>query len=95
MYTIVNYFFIFLKHYKRRCRTPPCIQLMKLKIVTDKKMINNTITLAKYKLSQHRVQGTKSNLNIFEVAQLMDAIKFGDQIKNVENISIFQGIILN
>jgi hypothetical protein len=55
-------------------------------------MINNTVKLAQYKLSQHRLQGTKSKLNIFEVAQLMDTIKTAEQIKNSTNNSIFYSI---
>lgn len=58
-------------------------------------MINNTVKLAQYKLSQHRVQGTKSKLNIFEVAQLMDSIKMAEQIKNVQSNSIFHSIHMN
>lgn len=58
-------------------------------------MINNSVKLAQYKLSQHRVQGTKSKLNIFEVAQLMDALKNADQISNVVSRSIFHNIYLN
>ncbi len=58
-------------------------------------MINNSVKLAQYKLSQHRVQGTKSKLNIFEVAQLMDALKNADQISNVVSRSIFNNINLN
>lgn len=55
-------------------------------------MINNSVKLAQYKLSQHRLQGTKSKLNIFEVAQLMDAIKIADQMKNVQTSSLFYSI---
>lgn len=55
-------------------------------------MINNTVKLAQYKLSQHRLQGTKSKLNIFEVAQLMDTIKTAEQIKSSSNNSIFYSI---
>ncbi len=58
-------------------------------------MINNTVKLAQYKLSQHRVQGTKSKLNIFEVAQLMDSIKMAEQMKNVQSNSIFHSIHMN
>jgi len=55
-------------------------------------MINNSVKIAQYKLSQHRLQGTKSKLNVFEVAQLMDAIKIAEQIKNTTNSSIFYSI---
>jgi hypothetical protein len=58
-------------------------------------MINNTVKLAQYKLSQHRVQGTKSKLNIFEVAQLMDSIKNAEQMKNIPSNSIFHSIHMN
>jgi hypothetical protein len=58
-------------------------------------MINNTVKLAQYKLSQHRVQGTKSKLNIFEVAQLMDSIKMAEQIKDAPSNSIFHSIHMN
>lgn len=65
------------------------VEKMKL-IVKD--MINNSVKLAQYKLSQHRLQGTKSKLNIFEVAQLMDAIKNADQNKNTQMNSVFYSI---
>jgi hypothetical protein len=58
-------------------------------------MINNTVKLAQYKLSQHRVQGTKSKLNIFEVAQLMDSIKMAEQIQNAPSNSIFHSMNMN
>lgn len=60
-----------------------------------KNMINNSVKLAQYKLSQHRKQGTRSNLNIFEVAQLMDAIKNAEQMKETSGHSIFHSIHLN
>lgn len=65
------------------------VEKMKL-IVKD--MINNSVKLAQYKLSQHRLQGTKSKLNIFEVAQLMDAIKNADQNKSTQMNSVFYSI---
>jgi hypothetical protein len=40
-------------------------------------MINNTVTVAEYKITEHVQKGTESNLSIFEVAQLMDVIHFG------------------
>lgn len=58
-------------------------------------MIKNTVKLAQYKLSQHRVQGTKSKLNIFEVTQLMDSIKMAEQMKNIPSNSIFHSIHMN
>ncbi len=58
-------------------------------------MINNTVKAAQYKLSQHRVQGTKSKLNIFEVAHLMDAVRQSEQIQNKKNVSIFHSVSLN
>lgn len=38
-------------------------------------MIENKIESAKFKLSQHKVQGPKSTLSIFQVASLMDLVK--------------------
>ena len=52
--------------------------------------------IARFKLSQHRLQGTKSKLNIFEVAHLMDSIKKAEQISNTySNSSIFNSFGLN
>lgn len=58
-------------------------------------MINNSIKLAEYKLSQHKVQGVKSTLDVFQVAQLMDTIKYGDSVKRPQNSSIFYNISAN
>lgn len=58
-------------------------------------MISNSVKLAQYKLSQHRIQGTKSKLDIIEVARLMDAIKNADQMKGATNKSIFYSTHLN
>lgn len=41
-------------------------------------IIMNAVNSAKYKLSQHRVMGEKSNLSIIEVARLMDTIRKGE-----------------
>ena len=51
--------------------------------VIEKYMINNTVKIAEYKLNQHRLDGTSTNLSIFEVARLMDALKLADQMKNL------------
>ena len=58
-------------------------------------MINNSVKIAQYKLSQHRLQGEKSKLNIFEVAQLMDSIKISQQIKNSATSSVFDAVYNN
>jgi hypothetical protein len=58
-------------------------------------MISNSVKLAQYKLSQHRIQGTKSKLDIIEVAKLMDAIKTADQMRGSTNKSIFYSSHLN
>jgi hypothetical protein len=58
-------------------------------------MINNTVKAAQYKLSQHRLQGTKSKLNIIEVAHLMDAVRQSEQIQNTNKVSIFHSVSLN
>ncbi len=58
-------------------------------------MLNNTLKLAQFKLAQHKTQGTKSKLSIFEVAQMLDNIKMAEQMKNVQSQSIFHSIGLN
>ncbi len=52
-------------------------------------MINNRIKQAKYKLSQHKLQGVQSNLSIFEVAKLMDMVKRGENSEDTTSGSIF------
>lgn len=52
-------------------------------------MINNRIKQAKYRLSQHKVQGVNSNLSIFEVAKLMDTVKIGDNTNENKTTSVF------
>ncbi|HLU87338.1 MAG TPA: hypothetical protein VKZ44_06250 [Taishania sp.] len=52
-------------------------------------MINNTIKRATYKLQEHRSLGTKSTLSIIEVAQLMDIIRKGEDLKNSPSQSLF------
>jgi len=58
-------------------------------------MINNSIKIAAYKLNLHKVQGIKSTLDVFQVAQLMDTIKYGDSVKRPQNSSIFYNISIN
>jgi hypothetical protein len=63
--------------------------------VTEVNMINNSIKIAQYKLSEHKLQGVKSSLNVFQVAQLMDTIKYGDSVKRPQNSSIFYNVSAN
>ena len=51
-------------------------------------MINNSISIAEYKLRLHFQNGENSTLSIQEVAELMDIITFGKKFLN-ENHSIF------
>jgi hypothetical protein len=48
--------------------------------LTNLNMINNRIKTAKFKLSQHKLQGEKSELSVFEVARLMDTVKWGEEM---------------
>lgn len=64
-------------------------------ITKQKIMVNNAVKTAEYKLSQHRLQGTKSKLNIFEVAHLMDALRQSNQQKNKETTPIFYSVSMN
>jgi hypothetical protein len=58
-------------------------------------MINNTISLAKNKLERHKALGNKSSLSIVEVAQLMDLVKFGPSLPQVQNSMLFFGYSSN
>ncbi len=51
-------------------------------------MINNSISIAEYKLKLHFQNGENSTLTIQEVADLMDIIIFGRNFQN-EKKSIF------
>lgn len=52
-------------------------------------MINNSISLAQYKLKLHKEKGTNTELSILEVAELMDIIHFGQEIKQTKPSAIF------
>ena len=49
----------------------------------------NRVKTAKLKLSQHRLQGQRSNLSIYQVAELMDALKIGDDEHTEQHNSVF------
>jgi len=48
-------------------------------------MIENKIKSAQYKLSQHKAQGAKSTLSIFQVASLMDLVRMGMSNENANS----------
>jgi hypothetical protein len=52
-------------------------------------MINNTVSLAQYKLKLHQDKGQNSELSIMEVAKLMDIIYFGPCNIEAKKESIF------
>ena len=52
-------------------------------------MINNTISIAEYKLKMHFEKGEASTLTIIEVAELMDLVTFGFPIHANKHSSIF------
>ncbi len=49
----------------------------------------NRVKSAKFKLSQHRVQGERSSLSILQVAHLMDVVKNGGEMNQLVNESVF------
>lgn len=51
--------------------------------------LENRIKNAKNKLSQHKTLGIKSSLSIYEVANLMDTVRSGEQLSNDQSSSIF------
>ena len=63
--------------------------------LTLRDMINNTIKTAKFKLNMHRQKGIKSELSVFQVAELLDSIKRAEQQKESNSSSIFHSISLN
>ncbi len=63
--------------------------------LTLQDMINNTIKTAKFKLNMHRQKGIKSELSVFQVAELLDSIKRAEQQKESNPTSIFYSINLN
>ena len=58
-------------------------------------MINNAVSLAEYKLKLHFDKGQESELNILEVASLMDIIHFGPIEAEVKSEPIFFQFSLN
>jgi hypothetical protein len=55
---------------------------------------NKSIQQAQSKLNRHRQMGTKSELDVFEVAKLMDAIKNAQTMEQWPS-SIFYNVHLN
>jgi len=53
-----------------------CIEKITVMNFTKNDMINNSIKVAEFKLNQHKSHGVKSTLDIFQVAKLMDTIKY-------------------
>ncbi len=49
----------------------------------------NRVKSAKFKLSQHRVQGERSSLSILQVAHLMDVLKDQEDLNQAPNASVF------
>ncbi len=58
-------------------------------------MINNIVSLAQYKLKLHFEKGQESELNILEVARLMDIIHFGPLEVGVKAEPIFFQFSMN
>lgn len=61
--------------------------------LTNFNMVSNTVKNAKFKLSQHKIQGQESDLSVFQVARLMDMIKVGESRSTTQNEMI--GFSLN
>ena len=70
--------------------------IIKLKIMTAyiQTLRNKSIQSAQSKLSKHRELGTKTNLNVFEVAELMDTLKFSN-FQEETKASVFFSLNLN
>ena len=72
-----------------------CIEKIAVMNFTKNNMINNSIKVAEFKLNQHKSNGVKSTLDIFQVAKLMDTIKYGEDIRRPMTTSIFYNISAN
>lgn len=57
--------------------------------LTTTNMMMNRVRNAKMKLSQHRDLGNKSSLSVYEVARLMDMVKFSERADEASQNSIF------
>lgn len=70
--------------------------IIKLKIMTAyiQTLRNKSIQSAQSKLSKHREMGTKTSLNVFEVAELMDTLKFSN-FQEETKASVFFSLNLN
>lgn len=58
-------------------------------ILTEKTAKLNKVNVAKKKLENHYIKGVKSELSIFEVANLMDLVNNRVEIEEEERTSIF------
>lgn len=56
---------------------------------TNIDMINNKVKTAKFKLSQHKIQGESSNLSIQQVARLIDTVNKGLDNPEANQSTIF------
>jgi len=72
------------------------VLIIKLKIMTAyiQTLRNKSIQHAQSKLSRHRELGTKTSLNVFEVAELMDTLKFSNLQEEAKS-SVFFALNLN
>lgn len=64
-------------------------------ILTEKRVEMNRVNVAKRKLEMHYAKGVKSELSIFEVANLMDLIANKAEVEQIERRSIFFGFSKN
>ncbi len=55
---------------------------------------NKSVQSAQNKLSKHRELGVKTDLNVFEVAELMDTLKFSNP-QEESKASVFFSLNLN
>ena len=56
---------------------------------TNIDMINNKVKTAKFKLSQHKLQGESSSLSVYQVAILMDTVNKGFDNADANQSTIF------
>ena len=70
--------------------------IIKQKIMTTyiQTLRNKSIRQAQNKLSKHRELGTKTNLDVFQVAELMDTLK-SSSMEDENKASVFFSVNMN
>lgn len=89
MFTKKHFFILFCNIIELCAVNALVINILSNMQLTGVDIMSKTVVTAKYKLSQHKVEGQNSNLTIFQVAKLMDAIKRCEESDSTQERSIY------